>query len=199
MYHPTRGGVRGGKDQFDWANVKTDKDRECYLGHSLMAPVGRWQDGKDLTWYAKENKVEQDRKKTEEFMSAKKAEEDALMAALGFRVVGSLKIFLFVRFGPTSMPTPFVEKPKQVEIKQEKTDDVKPKQLPMPKGPQMHLVKSADKNDEQLDKILLALLKKHKISEIFDALRTGKSDKSSKKKKKSKSKTKKRRSRDRTR
>ncbi len=32
IHHPTRGGTRGGKDQFDWEDVKTDKDRECYLG-----------------------------------------------------------------------------------------------------------------------------------------------------------------------
>ena len=32
IYHPSRGGVRGGADQFDWEDVKTDKDRECYLG-----------------------------------------------------------------------------------------------------------------------------------------------------------------------
>ncbi len=33
-----KGGTRGGKDQFSWEQVKTDKDRECYLGHSVMAP-----------------------------------------------------------------------------------------------------------------------------------------------------------------
>jgi len=27
-----RGGTRGGKDQFDWDDVKVDKDRENYLG-----------------------------------------------------------------------------------------------------------------------------------------------------------------------
>lgn len=31
-YEPTRGGVRGGRDQFDWEDVKVDKDRENYLG-----------------------------------------------------------------------------------------------------------------------------------------------------------------------
>jgi hypothetical protein len=34
---PTRGGTRGGKDQFDWKNVASDKDREYYIGHSAGA------------------------------------------------------------------------------------------------------------------------------------------------------------------
>jgi len=33
---PIRGGTRGGKDQFKWEDVKSDKDRENYLAHSLM-------------------------------------------------------------------------------------------------------------------------------------------------------------------
>jgi hypothetical protein len=32
MHHPSRGGVRGGKDQFEWETIKTDKHRENYLG-----------------------------------------------------------------------------------------------------------------------------------------------------------------------
>ncbi len=36
IHHPTRGGTRGGKDQFDWEDVKTDKDRECYLGKAVL-------------------------------------------------------------------------------------------------------------------------------------------------------------------
>lgn len=40
---PARGGTRGGKDQFNWEDVKEDHQRENYLGHAVMAPVGRWQ------------------------------------------------------------------------------------------------------------------------------------------------------------
>jgi hypothetical protein len=32
--------------EFKWDDVKNDKYRENYLGHSVNAPVGRWQKGK---------------------------------------------------------------------------------------------------------------------------------------------------------
>lgn len=32
--------------EFSWDDVKADKHRENYLGHSIKAPVGRWQKGK---------------------------------------------------------------------------------------------------------------------------------------------------------
>lgn len=41
------GGTRGGQDQFKWDDVKADVHRENYLGHSLLAPVGRWQRGEN--------------------------------------------------------------------------------------------------------------------------------------------------------
>ncbi|XP_028988229.1 multiple myeloma tumor-associated protein 2 [Betta splendens] len=78
------GGVRGGQDQFNWDDVKVDKHRENYLGNSLMAPVGRWQKGKDLTWYAK-NKGRDALSKEEELAAVKAAEHDAMMAALGHK------------------------------------------------------------------------------------------------------------------
>ncbi|XP_015669785.1 multiple myeloma tumor-associated protein 2 [Protobothrops mucrosquamatus] len=87
MFGSSRGGVRGGQDQFKWEDVKTDKQRENYLGNSLMAPVGRWQKGKDLTWYAKEKKGDASLSRKEELSAIRQAEEEAMMAALGYKNV----------------------------------------------------------------------------------------------------------------
>ena len=38
MFGSSRGGVRGGQDQFSWEDVKTDKQRENYLGQRGARP-----------------------------------------------------------------------------------------------------------------------------------------------------------------
>lgn len=82
---PIREGNRGGHGLFRWENVKEDKYRENYLGHSLRAPVGRWQKGRDLTWYTKNKKEAPTPSlsaRDEEIRLIKQAEKDALAEAL---------------------------------------------------------------------------------------------------------------------
>ena len=47
-----------------------------------MAPVGRWQKGKDLSWYSRDKKGGAALSKEEEIAAVKAAEHEALMAAL---------------------------------------------------------------------------------------------------------------------
>ncbi|CAI7573470.1 unnamed protein product [Penicillium bialowiezense] len=81
-------GSRGGRSEFKWSDVKDSVHRENYLGHSVMAPVGRWQQNRDLGWYAKgeEGEEERLRQEREELQRVKDAEEEAMAVALGLPV-----------------------------------------------------------------------------------------------------------------
>ncbi|TFJ80710.1 hypothetical protein NSK_007887 [Nannochloropsis salina CCMP1776] len=83
------GGTRGGQDRFKWEDVKDEHYREHYLGHSLKAPVGRWQKGKDLIWYTKAGKVKSgeaedpEAQRQREVAEIRRRDEEMINAALG--------------------------------------------------------------------------------------------------------------------
>lgn len=103
---------RGGRAEFKWEDVKNDAQRENYLGHSLMAPVGRWQQGRDLSWYAKgdtESKAAEAERIAEEKRKLKEAEEDAMLAAMGLPVP--------VRAKDNANLTPLGQKAHEADVK----------------------------------------------------------------------------------
>ncbi|KAK4687328.1 hypothetical protein P7C73_g2786, partial [Tremellales sp. Uapishka_1] len=92
---PPRGGTRGGQGEFRQVISRTDTARadptqmaENYLGHSVNAPQGRWQNKKDIHWYARDAEetdvAKAARERAEEIRVIKEAEEDALAVAMGF-------------------------------------------------------------------------------------------------------------------
>ncbi|KAF2097056.1 hypothetical protein NA57DRAFT_57663 [Rhizodiscina lignyota] len=108
-------GSRGGRGEFKWDDVKLDKDRENYLGHSLMAPVGRWQKNRDLSWYSKgdvdeEAKLSEADRRKEEIRKIKEAEEDAMATALGLPPPNRAKDNPnIVELGPSKIAQPAAE------------------------------------------------------------------------------------------
>ncbi|KAL5624549.1 hypothetical protein BROUX41_004609 [Berkeleyomyces rouxiae] len=135
-----KSGSRGGVN-FSWDDVAKSSHRENYLGHSLKAPVGRWQNGKDLNWYSKsgdastEDAKEQQRK--DELRKIKEAEEDAMARALG----------LPPPVRESSGANAIEVKPRDSDVKKEEDDDKKPVLEIIKKGRHMD-----DRRDHRQDR-----------------------------------------------
>ena len=78
-----RGGTRGGAAEFSWDAVREDRHRENYLGHSVAAPKGRWQQNRDIHWYNRESTHGLDAKqRKQELADVKRAEQEAMETLL---------------------------------------------------------------------------------------------------------------------
>ncbi|KAI3629109.1 hypothetical protein CBS9595_000181 [Malassezia furfur] len=94
MYESSRrGGTRGGQADFSWDVVREDKHRENYLGNSVAAPKGRWQQGRDILWYNRDTSArdadDAAEQRRQELLRVKQAEQDAMRELLGGSVPGS--------------------------------------------------------------------------------------------------------------
>merc|ERR1712176_215743 len=76
------GGNRGGREYFKWNQVKEmdNIDRDYYIGHSVMATMGRWQTYKDVLWYTRKGKEDECRSLNEELSSIRKVEKETMKA-----------------------------------------------------------------------------------------------------------------------
>ncbi|KAL1914847.1 uncharacterized protein VTP21DRAFT_7939 [Calcarisporiella thermophila] len=125
MFHPSRGGVRGGRDQFTWDSVKEDKYREFYIGHSLKAPVGRWQKGKDLQWYTRDKTDATNQANLDEIAKIKQAEAEAMAEALGIKK-------------PSSQPKEQISQQELRSVLQQETEGLNESDEPLAEATESH-------------------------------------------------------------
>ena len=80
-----REGNRGGLGLFNWDQVKGSEYKANYVGNSVKASEGRWQNHKDIHWYHKEKKVKDSKVELDELAEIKRLEEKAMREAMGIK------------------------------------------------------------------------------------------------------------------
>lgn len=83
MSHQIRPGSRGGRDQFNWDQVKEDKLRLNYLGSSIHGVPDKYKKGPETFWYAKEPKAVAGTGSKKEIENVKDKEKQMMEALLG--------------------------------------------------------------------------------------------------------------------
>lgn len=115
MSHQIRPGVRGGRDQFSWDQVKEDKQRLNYLGSSIHGMPDKFKKGPETFWYAKETKTIPAKCDKSEIELLKEKENKAMEALLG----GSIK--------KHSVPAEKASEPRQRENSPDRNDRISSK------------------------------------------------------------------------
>lgn len=86
-----RGGCRGGRADFSWDTVKSDKHRNMYLGNSLKANI--WRSARPSDWYHEKTLGSSGEDKREELERVKKEEQlvARITAKYGFGALSDLE------------------------------------------------------------------------------------------------------------
>lgn len=78
-----REGNRGGLGLFKWEAIKQDEQKECYLGNSVKASTGRWQNHKNLHWFLEAKETPDTTVGVDELAEIKRMEAEYMAQALG--------------------------------------------------------------------------------------------------------------------
>jgi hypothetical protein len=78
-----REGNRGGLGLFKWEDAQKDIGKECYLGNTVRASQGRWQNHKNIHWFAIKKEEVDNQVGFDEIADIKRREAEAMAEALG--------------------------------------------------------------------------------------------------------------------
>jgi predicted RNA-binding protein with PUA-like domain len=81
-----REGNRGGLGLFKWSDVQKDVGKECYLGNTVKASQGRWQNHKNIHWFVTKKEEVDTKVDIDEIAEIKRKEAEAMAEAMGLSI-----------------------------------------------------------------------------------------------------------------